>query len=96
MIGTTHRSYWAVKVIIVLLCIGGGLAILTGLFSLVGGPLFGILAGLPLLLGGVGSIAVAQLLELLRDIANHLAAIRESTNLSLLPPEQRAIVVDYE
>ena len=42
MIGTTHRSYSAVKVIIVLLCIGGGLAILTGLFSLVGGPLFGI------------------------------------------------------
>ena len=36
----------------------------------------GVMAGFLLLFGCVGAIAMAQLLELLTDIADHLAAIR--------------------
>jgi hypothetical protein len=71
----TERSYRQVKIIVLLLFIGGIVAALLGLASVVAGK-FGVTAGLLLLLGGVGAIAMAQLLELLTDIADHLAAIR--------------------
>ena len=71
----TERSYRRVKIIILLLFIGGIVAALLGLATLVVGKL-GVTAGFLLLFGCVVAIAMAQLLELLTDIADHLAAIR--------------------
>jgi protein-S-isoprenylcysteine O-methyltransferase Ste14 len=86
-----ERSYWAAKIIVALLFIGGVLAVLMSLFSFAGG-LFGVLAGLPLLFGGIAAIAVAQLIELLTDIANHLWAIRANTERKEFTSEQQALL----
>ena len=74
-IGLTEQSYRRVKIIVLLLFIGGIVAALLGLATVAVGKL-GVIAGFLLLFGCVGAIAMAQLLELLTDIADHLAAIR--------------------
>jgi hypothetical protein len=73
-----ERSYRRVKIIVLLLSIGGIIAALLGLATVAVGKLckLGVMAGFLLLFGCVGAIAMAQLLELLTDIADHLAAIR--------------------
>ena len=71
----TERSHRRVKIIVLLLFIGGIIAALLGLATVAVGKL-GVLAGFLLLFGCVVAIAMAQLLELLTDIADHLAAIR--------------------
>jgi hypothetical protein len=75
MDSATERSYRRVKIIVLLLFIGGIIAALLGLATVAVGKL-GVMAGFVLLFGCVGAIAMAQLLELLTDIADHLAAIR--------------------
>jgi len=74
----TERSHGRVKIIVLLLFIGGIIAALLGLATVAVGKLgkLGVLAGFLLLFGCVVAIAMAQLLELLTDIADHLAAIR--------------------
>ena len=78
MDSATERSYRRVKIIVLLLFIGGIVAALLGLATVAVGKLgkLGVLAGFLLLFGCVGAIAMAQLLALLTDIADHLAAIR--------------------
>jgi hypothetical protein len=44
----------------------------------------GVMLGLLILFAGVGAIAMAQLLELLMEIANHLAAIRNQVGRGVL------------
>jgi hypothetical protein len=75
MDSATERSYRQVKIIVLLLFIGGIIAALHGLATVAVGKL-GVMAGFLLLFGCVVAIAMAQLLELLTDIADHLAAIR--------------------
>jgi hypothetical protein len=65
-----------------LLSIGGAIAALLGVASLAVSGL-GVVVGLPLIFGGLGSIAfsllfqlLTKLVELLTEIASHLAAIR--------------------
>jgi hypothetical protein len=78
MTDATQRSHKRVEIIVPILFIGGGIAILLGIAGLaIGG--FEV-AGLSLLFGGLGAIAFAQLLELLSEIASHLAAIRAQMN----------------
>lgn len=73
----TERSYRRVKIIVLLLFIGGIIAALLGLTTVaVEFSKLGVLAGFLLLFGCVAAFAMAQLLELLTDIADHLAAIR--------------------
>jgi hypothetical protein len=72
---STKRSHRRVKIIVLLLFIGGIIAALFGLATVAVGKL-GVMAGFLLLFGCVVAIAMAQLLELLTDIADHLAAIR--------------------
>jgi hypothetical protein len=78
MDSATERSYRRVKIIVLLLFIGGIVSALLGLATVAVGKLgmLGVMAGFLLLFGCVGAIAMAQLLELLTDIADHLAAIR--------------------
>ena len=75
MDSATERSYRRVKIIVLLLFIGGIVAALLGLATVAVGKL-GVTAGFLLLFGCVGAIASAQVLELLTDIADHFAAIR--------------------
>jgi hypothetical protein len=82
MIDTTQLSHKRVEKIVPLLFIGGIVAALLGLASLAVGSLR--VAGLPLLFGGLGAVAFAQLLELLSEIASHLAAIRTQMNKGVL------------
>ena len=78
MTDATQRSQKRVEIIVPLLIIGGGIAVLLGIAGVaIGG--FKV-AGLSLLFGGLGAIAFAQLLELLSEIASHLAAIRAQMN----------------
>ncbi len=79
----TERSYRQVKIIVLLLFIGGIIAALLGLATVAVGKL-GVMAGLLLLFGCVVAIAMAQLLELLTDIADHLAAIRAQLSKGVL------------
>ena len=74
----TERSHRRVKIIVLLLFIGGIIAALFGLATVAVGKLgkLGVMAGFLLLFGCVVATAMAQLLELLTDIADHLAAIR--------------------
>jgi hypothetical protein len=81
----TERSYRRMKIIVLLLFIGGIILFIggiiaaqLGLVTLAVGKLskLGVTAGFLLLFGFVAAIAMAQLLELLTDIADHLAAIR--------------------
>lgn len=72
----TERSQRRVKIIVLLLFIGGIIAALLGLTVAVEFSKLGVLAGFLLLFGCVAAFAMAQLLELLTDIADHLAAIR--------------------
>jgi hypothetical protein len=67
-----------VKIIVLLLFIGGIVAALLGLATVAVSKLskLGVMAGFLLLFGCVMAMAMAQLLELLTDIADHLAAIR--------------------
>jgi hypothetical protein len=78
MDSATARSYRQVKIIVLLLFIGGIIAALLGLATVAFGKLgkLGVMAGFLLLFGCLVAIAMAQLLELLTDIADHLAAIR--------------------
>ena len=78
MDSSTERSYRRVKIIVLLLFIGGIVAALLGLATVAVGKLgkLGVMTGFLLLFGCVGAMAMAQLLELLTDIADHLAAIR--------------------
>jgi hypothetical protein len=76
MDSATERSYRQVKIIVLLLFIGGIIAALLGLATVAVGKL-GVMAGFLLLFGCVVAIAMAQLLELLTEIADHLAAIRD-------------------
>ena len=78
MDSATERSYRRVKIIVLLLFIGGIVAALLGLATVAVGKVgkLGVMAGFLLLFGCVGAFAMAQLLELLTDIADHLAAIR--------------------
>ena len=78
MDSATERSYGQVKIIVLLLFIGGIIAALLGLTTVAFGKLgkLGVMAGFLLLFGCVVAIAMAQLLELLTDIVDHLAAIR--------------------
>jgi hypothetical protein len=71
----TERSHKRVKIIALLLFIGGIIVAPLGLALVAVGKL-GVMAGFLLLFGCVVAIAMAQLLELLMDIADHLAAIR--------------------
>jgi len=79
MDSATERSYRRVKIIVLLLFIGGIIAALLGLATVAVGNLgkLGVMAGFLLLFGCLVAIAMAQLLELLTDIADHLAAIRD-------------------
>lgn len=78
MTDATQRSQKRVEIIVPLLIIGGGIAVLLGIAGVaIGGFKVG---GLSLLFGGLGAIAFAQLLELLSEIASHLAAIRAQMN----------------
>lgn len=74
MDSATERSYRRVKIIVLLLFIGGIVAALLGLATVAVGKLdkLGVIAGFLLLFACVGAIAMAQLLELLTDIADHL------------------------
>ena len=83
MIDTAERMYRRVAIIVPVLFVAGVIATLLGIASLVVGS-FGVLAGLPLLFGGVGAIALAQLVELLKEIAIHLAAIRAQMDKGIL------------
>jgi hypothetical protein len=78
MTDATQRSQKRVEIIVPLLILAGGIAVLLGVAGVaIGG--FNV-AGLSLLFGGLGAIAFAQLLELLSEIASHLAAIRAQMN----------------
>ncbi len=73
MAHATRRSYGRVEIIVPALYIGGMISALLGIVSVavtLGG------SGLALLFCGFGAIAFGQLLELLTEIAGHLAAIR--------------------
>jgi hypothetical protein len=59
--------------------IGGGITAVTGIATLALGRL-GVMPVLLLFFGGVGAIAMAQL-DLLMDIATHLAKMREHFQL---------------
>ena len=77
MDSVTERSHRRVKIIVLLLFIGGIVSALLGLATVaVEFSKLGVMGGFLLLFGCVGAIAMAQLLELLTDIADHLAAIR--------------------
>lgn len=82
MADATERNYKRVEIVIPLLYIGGVIAAPLGVAFLVIGN-FGV-AGLPLLFGGLGAVAFAQLFELLTEIAGHLAAIRTQMNRGVL------------
>jgi hypothetical protein len=77
MTDATQPSYNCkrVKIVVLLLSIGGAIAALLGVTSLVLGR-SRLMVGLPLLFGGLGIVAFAQLFGLLTEIATHLAAIR--------------------
>jgi hypothetical protein len=83
MSDAAERMYRRVAIIVPFLFVAGVIATLLGIASLVVGS-FGVLAGLPLLFGGVGAIALAQLVELLKEIAIHLAAIRAQMDKGIL------------
>jgi hypothetical protein len=77
MDSVTERSYRRVKIIVLLLFIGGIVSALLSLTTIaVEFSKLGVMAGFLLLFGCVAAFAMAQLLELLTDIADHLAAIR--------------------
>jgi hypothetical protein len=82
MTDATQRSHKRVEIVVPLLFMGGGIAILLGIAGLAAGSFK--VAGLPLLFGGLGAIAFAQLLELLSEIASRLAAIRAQMNKGVL------------
>jgi hypothetical protein len=82
MADDTEQSYKRVEIVISLLYIGGAIVVLLGVASLIAGK-FGA-AGLPLLFGGLGAVAFAQLFELLTEIAEHLSAIRAQMNKGVL------------
>jgi hypothetical protein len=63
------------RVMVPLLHVAGVVAALLGIDDLAVGN-FGVRAGLMLLFGGLGVLALAQLFKLLTEIANHLSAIR--------------------
>ena len=78
----TQRSHELLNINFRLLSIGGATAALLGVASLAVGR-FGAVVGLPLIFGGLGSIAfslllqlLSKLVELLTEIENRLAAIR--------------------
>ena len=77
MDSAAEQSHKRVKIIVLLLSIGGIIAALLGLATIaVEFSKVGVMAGFLLLFGCVVAIAMAQLLELLMDIADHLAVIR--------------------
>jgi hypothetical protein len=78
MIGATLRDRRARRVIVPALFIGGILAALLGIAGMAVRSA-GVMVGLSLLFAGVGAMAMAQLLHLLMDIADHLAVIRTQT-----------------
>jgi hypothetical protein len=71
-----------VEIIVPILFIGAIITVLLGVTSLAISSLR--VAGLPLLFGGLGALAFAQLFELLSEIAGHLAAIRAQMNKGVL------------
>jgi len=75
MTDATQRNRRATSAIVRLLLIGGTVAAVLGVASLTVGRFRGM-AGLLLLIGGVGATTIGLLLELLTEIANHLAVIR--------------------
>jgi hypothetical protein len=83
MADAMERSYKRAEIIVPLLYIGGVIAVLLGMASLVAGK-FGVMTGLASLFGGLGAIAFAQLFELLTEIASHLSAIRSQMNRGVL------------
>ncbi len=75
------------RVIVPSLFIAGIVAGLLGITSLAAVLVTGrsgVLVGLLLLFGGIGAIAMAQLLELMVDIADHLATIRAQLGKGVL------------
>jgi hypothetical protein len=82
MVDATQRMYRRVTIVVRSLFIAGIIAILLGVASSVVGR-FGVLAGLSLC-GGVGAIALAQVVELLMEIASQLAAIRAQMEKGIL------------
>jgi hypothetical protein len=81
MIATTQQSHEPLNINFRLLSIGGAITVVLGVASLAIGR-FGAVVGLPLIFGGLGSIAfsllfqsLSKLVELLTEIAIHLAAI---------------------
>ncbi len=82
MTDSTQCSHKRVETIVPLLFIGAIITVLLGTASLAIGSFR--VAGLPLLFGGLGALAFAQLFELLSEIAGHLAAIRAQMNKGVL------------
>ncbi len=83
MMDSTERSYRAKKVIVLSLFIVGIASGLMGVVSIALGR-SSVVVNLLLLFGGFGAIALARLLELLTDIAYHLAALKTQQSFELL------------
>ena len=77
------RRKWPTRVIVPSLFIGGIISTLAGIASLAVGRV-GVIAGILLVFGGAGAIVMTQLLELLMDIEEHLAAIRAQLGKGVL------------
>ena len=82
MTDAAQQSHNRIEIIVPVLFIGAMITILLGITSLAIGSFRA--AGLPLLFGGLGALAFAQLFELLSEIAGHLAAIRAQMNKGVL------------
>jgi hypothetical protein len=82
----TLRSHQSVEIILPLLFLGGLIAVIIAvillIFSLAVSKL-GVI-GMALLFGGLGSLACAQLFQVLSEIERHLAAIRSQLEKGVL------------